>query len=778
MNRRQSAQKKKQPEPKSTLLNGLIHFLQEKIFAATILLSICFPTHADDDDEMKYLEEVTVSISIKEKKTLDELPSSGNAIALTQIEANNACTAKDLTAQIPNFHLPDYGSQMTSSIYVRGLGARMDQPTVGLIIDNIPILNKNGFDLDLFDTQRIEFLRGPQGTLYGRNTSGGLISLYSLSPATYQGTRLQAGYATGNTVQLKASTYQKESEKFAYSVAANARHTNGLHKNEYTGDECDPSDGIDLRSRQVWTLSPTTTIENALSAGLLMQGGYAYRLLSDDGARQPVNYNDKCHYNRLTITDGLLITHKHERFTATSATSYQLLADDMLLDNDFLPQYIFTLNQKQKEHAVTEELVLQSTAPQRIWNWKTGCYGFFKHNHMEAPVTFGQDGINELILANANQGIQKAFPDERLDFSETELPIESNFRIRTGGVALYHQSEFRVGRWNFTAGLRFDYESARMDYENQAQLHYKFSLIMDKYKKLVSQMDGSLKKDFFEVLPKISALFHLNEKNNLYLSIAKGYKTGGFNTQIFSDILQNKLKNDLMDDMAMKFDSETADAYDVQKAISYDPEYNWTYEVGGHFRTPNGNLTADLALFFMKCRNQQLTVFPKGKNTGRMMTNAGKSQSYGCETSLKWQATHNLQLLGSYGYTHAKFTEYNDGNYSYNGKFVPYAPQHTAFAQAQYTFYINKKVIDRIVIAADWKGTGEIFWDEANTKRQPFYSLFGASLAIQKKTFTIRAYGKNLSDKVYDTFQFKSVGNNFCQTGKPRQIGVSAIYNF
>ena len=116
---------------------------------------------------------------------------------------------KGVSEIAPNFFMPDYGSRMTSSIYVRGIGARIDQSAVGLNIDNIPYLNKNGFDFDMLDVERIEVLRGPQSTLYGRNTIAGLINVYTLSPMSWQGVRIMAEGSVPAAGRAGIGIYQK-----------------------------------------------------------------------------------------------------------------------------------------------------------------------------------------------------------------------------------------------------------------------------------------------------------------------------------------------------------------------------------------------------------------------------------------------------------------------------------------------------------------------------------------------------------------------------------------
>ena len=96
---------------------------------------------------------------------------------------------------------------MTSSIYVRGFGARIDQPVIGMTVDGVPYLNKNNYDFDMLDVARVELLRGPQSTLYGRNTMGGQMNVYTLSPMNYSGMRGSVEYGSGNTIIGKLSYY-------------------------------------------------------------------------------------------------------------------------------------------------------------------------------------------------------------------------------------------------------------------------------------------------------------------------------------------------------------------------------------------------------------------------------------------------------------------------------------------------------------------------------------------------------------------------------------------
>ena len=225
-----------------------------------------------EKDTVTALAEVAVVARMKQKNDLRQEPLSATVIKLGEIERKQVASLSDMASLTPNLYIPQYGSKMTSSIYVRGLGSRIDHPAVGLYVDNVPFLNKNGFDSDLWDIMRMEVLRGPQSTLYGRNTVGGIISIYTLSPMVYQGVRLQAGYSSGNTYNFKGSVYAKPGEKFAFSIGANYRKSDGFFTNATTGENVDWEEGSSVRARLVYTPTRRLTIDNSFMAGKIGTG--------------------------------------------------------------------------------------------------------------------------------------------------------------------------------------------------------------------------------------------------------------------------------------------------------------------------------------------------------------------------------------------------------------------------------------------------------------------------------------------------------------------------
>ena len=751
-----------------------------KTLITTALLLIVGSVRASlrSDAEPKIDTAVTVDkvqvTAIKQGMNLRKVPVATSIIGARTIEHLHIDAMKQLSQSIPNLMIPDYGSRMTSSIYVRGLGARIDQPVMGLNIDNVPVMNKNAFDMELADAERIEVLRGPQSTLYGRNTMGGVINIYTLSPTDYQGVRLKAEYGSGETMRLQASVYEKLSPRWALSLSGFYTHQGGFFTNRARGGKCDREDMGGGRMKLQWRKG-RWSIDNVLSLSHLDQGGYPYAYIGEDKkdsagntliAKGEIAYNDPAGYERTSLSDGLTASYTTDRFMLSSITSYQLTDDCMTLDQDFLPLSYFTMQQALTEHSITEDLVIRSRGAHR-YGWLFGAFGFYRHGSMSAPVTFKRTGIEELIFKNANQAIEGYAWDEAAAPKWT-LPLYSDFKMPSYGLALYHESRLRAGRWELGAGIRIDREKTTLKYRSRAELPYTFTTA-DKVYHDVARIDdrNQVSHIYTELLPKFTALYHLNDQSNLYASIARGYKAGGFNTQMFSDILQEKIK----------WEMTSGIPFEESDVMSYKPEYSWNYELGGHYALWDGLIRGDFALFFIDVHDQQLTVFPKGQGTGRMMTNAGKTHSWGGELSALIRPMSDLTISVSYGYTHAEFRQFNDGKDDYRGKRVPYSPEHTLTLGAAWTIPTGCKYLGNLILQGGMRGAGAIYWNEANTLRQPFYTTFDASIRVEHRRYSIDLWARNIGDKAHDVFYFKSMGNEFVQRGRPRTCGITLNIN-
>jgi len=714
-------------------------------------------------DSVRVLGELNV-VALKQEEMLRDDAMATTVMGRAELEQLNAVAIKGISDVVPNFYIPDYGSRVTSTMYVRGIGARMDQPAVGLNIDNVPFLNKNAYDFDLADIASVEMLRGPQSTLYGRNTIGGLINITTISPLRFKGWRLMAQGANGNDWKASVGWYHMFGERVGTAIIASCSHLDGFFRNRYNNRLLDKETSGSLRWKLEARMPGDVMLRNAASASLLRQGGYPYEYVGTG----EISYNDTCFYRRFMFNDGLTIGWHADDFSMTSITSVQYLDDNMTLDQDFLPLPYFTLTQKQRETGVTEDVVFRGGESSGCYRWVTGAFGFYKNIDMDAPVTFKDTGIASLIESHRNE----ANPDYPISWSTREFSLGSSFRIPTGGVALYHESTFNVGHWKLSAGIRLDWEQSRLEYHSECHTGYEVSRLCADGS-LVHSRDvaididdrGKLRRSYFNWMPKISALYRLpmDGENNVYANISKGYKSGGFNTQMFSDVLQQRLMG------IMGIGAK----YDVDDIVGYKPEYSWNYELGAHLTFPVARLSLDVSAFLIDCRNQQLTMFPSGSTTGRIMTNAGRTRSVGAELSVNWNPVGALELSASYGFTDARFVDFFNGIDDYAGHVLPYAPRNTLFVSASYDFRIGDGVVRNIIVDADVRGTGKIYWNEANTLSQKFYFLPGASVTMKGEWWSLQLWGKNLSNTRYSTFYFMSMGNEFLQRGRPLQAGVT-----
>lgn len=706
-----------------------------------------------EDTLVQQLPPITVAAP-KECIQAERMASAISAIPYSMLHKNSTFRPNALSSVIPGLHIPDYGASLTSTIYMRGLGSRMENPVMGLYIDGIPVIDKNAYDFDWEGVSRATVLRGPQGTLYGRNAMSGVLSLSTFSPSDDYRPTIRMEYGTANTVRAGISFTAGRN-----ALSATFRHTDGYFRNSWKNEMCDPYNGLALRWKWVNNYNDRLRLTNSLSANISSEGGFAYGMWQD-GVRNPVSFNDESGYKRLSVIDGVSLHHNGDRIITDATASLQVLADDMHMDQDYTPKSIFTLQQKQMSGAGTMEISIRRAETGSVWQPQTGLFSFYRRNSLSAPVTFMRDGIETLILNNANSHIPTDIG--RLVISDTEMPVNSDFMIDSWNAALFHESVFELDRWLITAGVRLDYEGGTMDYDCMARLHYRFEPVMKADRELSVPYKGNVSHSHFEVLPKLSVLFRASSEITLFGTASKGYRAGGFNTQIFSDILQNKTMTATMTDMGVYPDRPFVSV--TASDTEYDPETAWNLELGT--RIHHGSFSAAVSAYYMDVRNQQLTVFPPGMSTGRMMTNAGRSRSMGVETELGW-APGQFRSHLSYSWCDARFVSFNDGNNDYSGNRLPYVPGHTLHLTAGYGFNIGSKTLD---IDASLRGEGPFCWNESATQKEPFRLMAGARIALVFNDWEFYVRADNLTDEPGNSFYFKSMGNEFFASVKPRTL--------
>ena len=787
------------------------------LFASSYAMANKTYTLPEDTTKVVDIEEVVIIASPKETSKLRQLPTSVSLISQKDMQANGITSLKSASNIVPNFFMPDYGSRLTSAMYIRGIGSRINTPAVGMYVDNIPYLDKSAFDFNFYDIERLDILRGPQGTLYGRNTMGGLVKVHTRSPFSYQGTDVKLSYGSGNNHRSAALThYHRVNDRFAFSAGGYYEGADGFFTNSFLNKKVDEMQAGGGRIRAIWFASDDWKVDFNVNYDYTDEGGYPYYY------EDKIAYNRESSYRRSLLNTGLNIEHQADNFIFNAVTGFQRLNDRMFMDQDFSPSDTYTLEQKQRINSITEEITFKSK-PGKAWQWTTGLFGFYQDMTVTSPVTFLADGMGML-----NQMLGSVIPGKieiamgptmqmnilpSLVITDTKMPIDGRFKTPQYNLALYHQSQFRdflgMEGVSFTVGLRMDYEHMQMNYNSGTSLNYTvgikgemnrggqvttINMMPDTPLTVESRYTGKLSKDYIQLLPKFALQYDFRDgKSNVYASVSKGHRSGGYNYQMFSELLQSSLKNDMMRQSKEEIMAKVPENYagmvadkfptpgenpEAQAAVEYKPEYTWSYELGTHMSLFDGKLQADFAAFFMQTYDQQLSQMAES-GLGRITVNAGESESYGVEANLVASLNRHLQLNASYGYTEATFVKYKAGeDQDYSGNYVPFVPKHTLNVGGSYSFFFNDRWAQSLTLGANLTGAGKIYWTESNHVSQDFYSTLNAYVLLKTKAMEVELWGRNLTDNEHTTFYFESMGRGYEQRSKPLQVGVDLRLHF
>ena len=768
-----------------------------------------------DSSRIVDLEEVHVIATPKEHGRLRLQPSAVSLLGQTDMVRHGIRSVKGTSLVVPNLYIPDYGSKLTTAVYIRGVGARINTPAASLYVDNIPYYNMSAFDFPFYDIERIDVLRGPQGTLYGRNSMGGLLRVHTRSPFDYQGTDLKLGLATGDWHRRASLThYHRISPKFAFSAGGYYDGGSGFWHNDTRHERQDKLESGGGRLRAILKASDRLKFDASISYDYSHEGGYPYFYLEDNKERGIEN-NEKTSYRRNMLNGGLNIEWQGKGFVLNAITGVQHLNDRMFMDQDFLSDSIFTLEQKQRLTVLSEELTVKSKA-NTLWSMVNGISTAKQWLRTTGPVTFRSGGI-EMLENNINRFMpdlsSRGITSMGVDINNDELVAGGTFQTPLWNIAAFHQSTLNItDRLAATLGVRLDYEHNSLTYNAPAYLNYDFTMQSARMPLQLSGLEaaplygGKIRKDYFEVLPKASVKWSpCPETLFVYASAAKGLRPGGYNVQMFSDLLQGAMRAEMMQGIK-DGTTETLNRYaqmgmperviqmiqdglnqmpdgggtaDVKSTVTYKPEYSWTYELGTKMNLLDDRLHVDGTLFLTTVRNQQIARFAEN-GLGRMMVNAGRSHSYGVEIAAKYAPTDRLNTWINYGFTHATFTKYDDGSGTdYKGNYVPFIPRNTLSMGADYTV-ANPMVsvqntainVQALTVGINAIGAGRIYWTEANNASQAIYFTFGAHALLDFGKWTLNLWGSNLLNKRYHAFYFESMGNTFAQKGKPMQVGV------
>ncbi len=747
----------------------------------------------NDTSRVVDLDEVVIVAQPKETVRLRKQPLSSTLFGEKEMARLGVRDLSQLSAFVPSFSMPEYGSRLTSSMYIRGIGSRINNSAVGIYYDNIPLVSKSAFNTYFYMLDRVDVLRGPQGTLYGANTEGGIVRVYSKNPMNYQGTDINLGVGTAFQRKAEIAHYQRPNDQLAFMVAGFYNGRDGFFDNTNLNEKNDKMNEAGAKLRLLWKPTEKLLFDLTSDYQYTNQNGfpYGYYHVDEDETDDPsTTYMNA--YRRQMVNTGLNISYDFGKMLLTSTTSHQYLWDKMNMDQDYLVDDYMQLEQRQKMNAVTQELALRSKSDSR-WQHSTGLFASYQWLHTLGPVYFG-DAMNKMILQKL---VDVGMPERVLgmmQLSNNHTP--GDFHTPQLNLGVYHETNLNVtDQLMLTLGLRYDYMKLKMDYYTESM----FDLTVNMYPRPAvtnpyqSIYGSDISKSYSQVLPKFGLTWKFDESNNVYAVVSKGFRAGGYNLQGFSDIFQNEQQGIGRGFMSMMTAPMVIDHREnaeeqnvVNEQISYKPETSWNYEVGTHLTLFDKKVQADIALFYTQLHDQQLSVMSPDHGFGRIIVNAGKSYSCGAELALHGKAIDDKLSWGAtYSFTHAKFKEYDDFDdahnpISYKDNYVPFIPQHKFNVNGDYRFDLTENLFKSLTIGANVAGQGKTYWEADNAINQKFYATLGAHAALDMGQVVVDFWGRNLTNTHYNTFLVysKMTRQNFAQLGLPLQLGVDVRMHF
>jgi len=714
------------------------------------------------------LEEVVVTAQ-KREQSLQDAPIAITAFSSEALEQQGISDVRDISGFVPNVQInPSPGGSTGATVAIRGSvtinPAVTWEPTVGMYLDGAFIGKNLGGIFDVADLERIEVLRGPQGSLYGKNTVGGAINLISRKPSGEFSGSLLGGVGNEGYYRVKASvdtaaigSVGEGLGQLSANITLQHEERDGFVRNvddplgnpfflagprssdEYNNLDADSgrialaldvTENFDARYSYDFSKKdqqPTASVLTAVDDPGLGFGPLLEPYVQPDDKYPSKLSNDNSGFEKSEVEGHAL--HLNFRagemgflgdVTFKSITSYRELSWDDLLDLDGSPIDFFHSARYVDYDQLSQEFQMVGST-ERV-NYVFGLYYFEEDADVFNPITF--------------------FGVFGTPTSDQFYGLESESRAVFGQVDWRPAAEVLQDRLTVTLGARYTEEK-----KDQYIVHPGFA--------------GDADDDWSSFTPALTLGWELSDDINLYARYAEGWKSGGFNGE-----------------------SSTLAAF--QRA--YDPEEVTSYELGMKSRWLDNRLQLNLAAFQNEIEDMQIAVFLADGSAASVVDNAGKATIKGFEVELLAQPIDNLQLNLNLGYLDPEYDEYIDGGVNVaNDREFPYSPEITANAGIQYT--IND------VLACCGNLTGRLDWvyvDERVAYPEPIqnlrsqldsYTLLNGRLTLSdiplgNGNLKVAAWGKNLLDEEYRTNTIPFIIWTVSYFGDPRTYGVEVSYDF
>lgn len=710
------------------------------------------------------LEEVVVTAQ-RRVETLQKVPISISALSAEQVQQFGLTRAADLAALVPGLSAAGTIGDSNPVFAIRGIGLNdqfaNNNPTVGVYFDDIvqPYAPLMGFPL--FDIERVEVLKGPQGTLYGRNTTGGAINFISKAPSQALEGYLSASYGRFDRADIEGAIGGGLSDTFAVRLAGKLiRQSDGWQTNVFTGQTIGDKNVKAARAMALWT--PTDALQIQLKASVLSDrsdsqlpehvGNYAQPFAAAPcqaflaGFRDEGNCVDFFGYSdptpgRRTVESNEVYGHESDTdshdfalnakwdlgaISLTSVSGY-IDYDRTLANDDGTPRILLETQFNDSIEAFSQELRLASNEDDHPLSWMVGVY-------------YSWDQLGSKVLQALDQSVLTRGQVRSLQ--------------TTTSYALFSQLQYRLtDRLRLVGGARYTKEKKDFVYDAFDANPFGTSLLPPP----VAGIDNTLRED--PVTGKIGVDFDLTEDLMLYASASKGFKSGGYKGAV---------------------------AFNPRELDPFVGENLYAYELGAKSSWLDGRLQFNTALYYYDYQGFQAFVSEiRGGLNIVVLDNAGDAEVYGLEAELNVRPTKRLLLRLSANAMHSEITSVNPSiQVDYQGNRLANAPELAASAVVRYDLPTqNLGFAAYALLDGSYRSRTYYSLNNRGQSSMDSYALLNARVGFTSpdERWELALWGRNLTDKLYVTSAYDTYGGAFPSLdslGDPRAYGLSVTYRY
>ncbi len=667
----------------------------------------------------------TVVVARKLAENVEDVPAAVTVVGREEIEDAGYETVRDASFRVPNLLLTEFTSRRLSFPFLRGIGSGQGDPSVITYVDGVPQLGTGGTNLPLVDVERIEFLRGPQSTLYGRNALGGLIHVITRRPETtptFEGGASYGSYDEQEYLLRYSGPLGDGGPLFSFAGAYAER--DGYTENRFLGEDVDHRESFFARTQVVLDTGLRSELRVTLYGESADDGGFA--LGSVEGFRDEPFVIDQ-DFDGVTERDVIAPTALWSYFgdgvDVTSITAYQDYDILETSDFDFSPLDAVRRRTEEEQSYFSQEVRVASAedAPVRLSDdaslrWLVGTNVFLSDSERSAANEFRSD-----------IGLINPFQPQGTATSSGEL---EDFGVGVWGHATVTLCE----DVDVSAGLRYDHEDKEADLQNT----------FVSGGATLSDTQMSLDDDFDEVSADLAVAYRFTPSSTAYARAARGFKAGGFNL--------------------------AAPAGE----LTFEPETSTMYEVGVASSWCDERIRARATAFHIDWEDMQLSLFDP--LVGGYVDNAGESESQGIELELDAALTERFSVFTAYGVLDTELDEFVDPfGMDTSGNDLPFAPESTWNVGGQYEIPLDDER-ERLYVRGELTHVGDFFYDAGNVGRETFETV-ALRAGMRREHWSLELWVRNLFDEEYVpiAFQPNPADPSFFvgEMGSPRVVGLT-----